>query len=213
MPPTSTDDGPFDEAIADGVKAGDPDAVGAVYVALADRLMGYLMARVRDRGIAEDLLEATFIELLQSGHTIRGGARAMKVWLYRAAHYNALDHLRKVSRRREDLSDDLSEVHVVDPGRPPDEHAVASAISTDVRAAMQQLSEEQRQVLLLRYMAGLSAGEVARILDKNDGAIRSLQHRGERSLARLLAPKFSAPSTPRRTSQPAQERMSSRRQR
>lgn len=177
---------PFPEEVADGVRAGDPDAVGAVYVALADRLLGYLMARVRDRGAAEDLLEATFLELLQKGHTIRGGAASIKVWLFRAAYFNALDHLRKVKRRMEDLTEDHDVLDVLDHDLGPEEHAVDSDLRSRVREAMSHLSPDQRQVLLLRYVAGLSAPEVAVVLDKSDGAIRSLQHRGERALAKLL---------------------------
>lgn len=177
---------PFPEEIADGVRAGDPDAVGAVYVALADRLLGYLTARVRDRAVAEDLLEATFLELLQKGHTIRGGAASIKVWLFRSAYFNVLDHLRKVKRRLEDLTDDESALDVLDATAGPEEQAMDSDLRRRVRQAMEQLSPEQRQVLLLRYVAGLSAPEVAEVLEKSDGAIRSLQHRGERALAKLL---------------------------
>lgn len=177
---------PFPEAVARGVRAGDPDAVGRVYVVLADRLVGYLMARVPDRATAEDLLEVTFLELLQHGHTIRGGAAAIKVWLFRAAHFNALDHLRKVQRRAEDLCDDVWTLEVADGHRGPEDAAVASDTSRRVRQTMAALSENQRQVLLLRYVGGLSAPETARVLGKSDGAVRSLQHRGERALARLL---------------------------
>lgn len=168
------------------MREGDPDAVGRVYVALSDRLIGYLMARVPDRATAEDILEATFVELLQRGNTIRGGAAAIKVWLFQAAHFNALDHLRKVQRRAEDLYGDVWALEVADNSRSPEDCAVADDVSRRVRLTMQELSEEQRQVLLLRYVGGLSAPETAHVLGKTDGAVRSLQHRGERALARLL---------------------------
>lgn len=177
---------PFPEEVAKGVRAGDPDAVGRVYVVLADRLLGYLMARVPDRATAEDLLEATFLELLQRGWTIRGGSAAIKVWLFQAAHFNALDHLRKVKRRAEDFYDDPHEIEVADAHLGPEDRAVAGDVSRRVRETMAKLSGEQRQVLLLRYVGGLSAPETARVLGKTDGAVRSLQHRGERALARLL---------------------------
>lgn len=177
---------PFSEEIAAGVRAGDPDAVGAVYTVLAGRLVSYLIARVGDRATAEDLLEATFLELLQRGQTIRGGPAAIKAWLFRAAHFNALDHIRATKRRAEDLQDDTESLEVIDTALGPEERAVADDLSRRVRAAMAELSEDQRQVLSLRYLAGLSAPEVAEVLDKNDGAVRSLQHRGERALARVL---------------------------
>ncbi len=191
------DGGPlFSDDVVAGVKAGDPDAVGAVYVQLADRLLGYVMARVHNCATAEDILEVTFIELLQRGSTITGGAAAIKSWLFTCAHFNALDHLRKAKRRREDLEGDLSTFDVTDLERGPEAHAEAAESAASVHAAMEQLSEDQREVLLLRYIAGLSAREVAMVMQKSDGAIRSLQHRGERGLARLLgSARATAPSS------------------
>ncbi|WP_370326391.1 RNA polymerase sigma factor [Euzebya sp.] len=183
----------FSDDVAEGVRRGDPDAVGEVYVHLADRLLGYLVARVRDRATAEDLLEATFIELLRKGHTIQGGPAAIKVWLFRSAYFNALDHIRKVKRRGEDITDDFSGFDIEEPAAGPDEIALRNERRRVVRAAMAHLSEDQRAVLQMRYVAELSAPEVADILGKTEGAIRSLQHRGERALARLLEGNPSAP--------------------
>jgi len=195
----------FSDEVVDGVKRGDPDAVGEVYVTLADRLLGYLIARVRDRAAAEDLLEATFMELLQRGNTIRGGSASIKVWLFRAAHFNALDHLRKLKRRGERLEADLTIFDQPDGSRGPASRAEATEAATHVHQAMEQLSVEQRQVLLLRYVAGLSAAEVGEVMDKNAGAVRALQHRGERSLGRVLESEgmtgAPASSTPPETSE------------
>jgi RNA polymerase sigma-70 factor (ECF subfamily) len=177
----------FSEEVAAGVKAGDPKAIEVVYTVLADRLLSYLCARVRDRATAEDLVEATFLELLQKGWTIRGGAAAIKVWLFRSAHFNALDHHRRMSRRPEDLFGDPARIEAEDHARGPEELAVAADEAARVQAALACLSSEQREVLELRYGSGLSAPEIGRVLGKNDGAVRSLQHRGERSLAKLLA--------------------------
>ena len=187
---------PFPEEVADGVRRGDPDAVGTVYVALADRLLGYLVARVHDRATAEDLLEATFIELLQHGTTIKGGPAAIKVWLFRSAYFNAMDHLRRVKRRAEELYEYPTDLEIYDDGRGPEEQALAAETGRQMHSAMEVLSDDQRQVLLLRYVGGLSAPEVATVLGKTDGAIRSLQHRGEKSLARSLEHLRPAPSRP-----------------
>jgi RNA polymerase sigma-70 factor, ECF subfamily len=188
----------FPDEVAHGVRSGDPDAVGQVYVHLADRLLSYLVAQVGDRATAEDLLEATFIELLRKGHTIRGGPAAMKVWLFRAAHYNVLDHVRRTRRRCEDLVDDIAVLDVQDPTPGPADRAEAAEVVQRVRSAMRRLSTDQQRVLVLRYVSGLSAPEVAEVLGKTDGAVRSLQHRGERSLARILGddPTVSVPTQP-----------------
>jgi RNA polymerase sigma-70 factor (ECF subfamily) len=176
----------FSDDIADGVRAGRPDAVGEVYVHLASRLFGYLMARVRDRQAAEDLVEATFVELLEKGHTIRGGPEVIKAWLFRAAHFNSLDHLRKRNRSREDPYEDPTDHDTFDDDPGPEARAVSADIGRELRGYLTRLSEDQQQVLLLRYVGGLTAPEVAQILGKNVVAVRGLQHRGERSLHRLL---------------------------
>lgn len=184
---------PFGDHIADGVRKGDPDAVGEVYVHLSDRLLGYLVARVRDRATAEDLLEATFIELLRKGHTIQGGPAAIKVWLFRSAYFNALDHVRKVKRRAEDITDDFSTFDREEAADGPAEVAIRNERRAVVRAALVHLSDDQQAVLEMRYVAELSAPETASILGKTEGAVRSLQHRGERALARLLEGSASSP--------------------
>ncbi|WP_165491866.1 RNA polymerase sigma factor [Egibacter rhizosphaerae] len=176
----------FSDEIADGVRQRDPRAISIVYETLADRLLGYLIARVHDRETAEDLLEATFVELMEKGFTIRGGADVIKAWLFRAAHFNALDHLRRRNRIREDLHEDDEHLERPDHDLGPEDHAVGNAVTREVRRAMAELSDEQQEVLLLRYVSGLTAPEVAEVIGKKVPAVRGLQHRGERALARVL---------------------------
>jgi RNA polymerase sigma-70 factor, ECF subfamily len=176
----------FSEDVAEGVRLGHPDAVGSVYSALAGRLFGYLMARVRDRQVAEDLVEATFVELLEKGYTIRGGPEVIKAWLFRAAHFNALDYLRKRQRSREDHYEDPTDHDAWDADPTPEQRAVSADLSRELRRYMKRLSDDQQQVLLLRYVGGLTAPEVAEVMGKNVVAVRGLQHRGERALHRHL---------------------------
>ena len=182
----------FSEDIAEGVRAGHPDAVGAVYAQLANRLFGYLVARVHDQQVAEDLVEATFVELLEKGHTIVGGPEVIKAWLFRAAHFNALDHLRKRTRSREDPYEDPIDHDSADDAPGPEARAVSADVSRELRRYITRLSDEQQQVLLLRYVGGLSTREVADVLDKNVVAVRGLQFRAERALHRHLTEDESA---------------------
>lgn len=183
-------DTPFSDTCAERVKTGDPDAIGEVYTVMADRLLGYLVARVRDRQIAEDLLEQVFIKLIRKGHAISGDAVAMKVWLFRVAYTTAMDHLRKVARRPEYMVSDFTDMHLASLEDGPIDAVVRDENRATVRAAMAHLSEDQRTVLELRYLAGLGAREIAETLGKTEGAIRSLQHRGERAMHRMLADVF-----------------------
>lgn len=202
----------FTEEIADGVRRRDPDAITAVYETLADRLLGFLIARVDDRQVAEDLLEATFVELIERGWTIRGGPRVIKAWLFRAAHFNALDHLRRCQRGREDLVGDHYRYDHADLAPGPEDSALHADLSRELREAIAELSDDQQQVLLLRYVAGLTAPEVAAVVDKNVPAVRGLQHRGERSLARILGHDRDEPA-PVRPIRASEGRGSARRQR
>lgn len=182
---------PFSDTCAERVKAGDPDAISEVYTVMADRLLGYLVARVRDRQIAEDLLEQVFIKLIRKGHHISGDAVAMKVWLFRVAYTTAMDHLRKVARRPEYMVSDFADMNMAAQEDSPVDAVVREENRATVRAAMAHLSDDQRTVLELRYLAGLGAREIAETLGKTEGAIRSLQHRGERAMHRMLVDVFS----------------------
>lgn len=176
----------FADEIAEGVRRRDPEAITAVYRALSGRLLGFLLARVGDRQVAEDLLEATFVELIERGDSIRGGGNVLKAWLFRAAHFNALDHLRRGARMREDLVEDDEPFDLPDHAPGPEEHALHDALSSQLRAAVDQLSPSQQEVILLRYVAGLSGAEVADVIGKSHTAVRGLQHRGERTLAKII---------------------------
>ena len=196
----------FSEEIADGVRRRDPEAITTVYTALADRLFGYLMARVHNKEIAEDLLEATFVELLEKGFTIRGESAVIKSWLFRAAHFNALDHLRRVRRAPEEYREDPAEFDEPDIRPGPEELAVDADISRELFDAIKELSEDQQEVLLLRYVGELTAPEVASVVGKKVPAVRGLQHRGERSLARLLDQRSDAMAASATTGRASQDR-------
>jgi len=162
------------------------ESVAAAYVALADRLLAYIRTRVPDQPTAEDLVEQVFLQLIQRAPVIRGGDQSVEVYLFRAATHVIVDHQRRTARRPEQLVGEFGPLDApgTDPG--PDDLVEAADTNERVRQAIDRLSPDQRLVLQLRYAGGLSAPEISRVLGKNETAIRSLQHRGERALARLL---------------------------
>ena len=115
----------------------------------------------------------------------------MKVWLFRVAYTTAMDHLRKVARRPEYMVSDFADMNMAAQEDSPVDAVVREENRATVRAAMAHLSDDQRTVLELRYLAGLGAREIAETLGKTEGAIRSLQHRGERAMHRMLVDVFS----------------------
>ncbi|MDQ4130817.1 MAG: sigma-70 family RNA polymerase sigma factor [Actinomycetota bacterium] len=175
------------DALVDGVRHGDRDAIAAVYLEVAPALRAFLRAEVFHGEVADDLVEQTFLELLEGHATIRGNGRALRMWLYRAARNNLYDWRRRAARRSDHaLTDEVAaslEDH--DPG--PETIASQREVLAGLRTALAQLSPDQREVVELRLVAELSTAEVAEMTGRTVGAVKALQHRGLTRLARILA--------------------------
>jgi RNA polymerase sigma-70 factor (ECF subfamily) len=167
----------------------EPAAVTRVYTAYAPALFKFFMAAVGDRYLAEDLTGTAFLSAIEGLPRFRGPVEALGGWLFQIARHDLYDHRRWQTRSRtEPLDDNLNEAAVADGTVDPEELAIERLEGTRVMAALRQLSSDQREVLLLRMAAGLTAPEVAVILGKTTGAVKALQHRGLASLARVLGP-------------------------
>jgi RNA polymerase sigma factor (sigma-70 family) len=118
----------------------------------------------------------------------RGPAEALGGWLFSIAHHDLSDFRRKQTRSPgiTPLDEALDEAAIAVGADDPEQLAIQRIEGDRVLAALQQLSPDQREVLLLRMAAGLTAPEVAATLGKTTGAVKALQHRGVASLARLL---------------------------
>jgi RNA polymerase sigma-70 factor, ECF subfamily len=149
-----------------------------------DPLTSYLRSQVRDTSVAVDLAQETFIELVRACRGLTGGPREIRAWIYRAAQRNVIDHVRYKNRRPEELFAEAPEHPVTAKG--PDDIAEEADEAARIQSALARLSPDQAQVLSLRFLAGLSAPEVASVMDRNEGAVRALQHRGVAALARIL---------------------------
>jgi RNA polymerase sigma-70 factor, ECF subfamily len=145
------------------------------------------MASVSDRHLAEDLTGSTFVSAIEGLPKFRGPVEALGGWLFQIARHDLYDHRRKQSRSRiEPLDDNLTEAAASDGTVDPEELAIARLEGSRVLRALQELSPDQREVLLLRMAGGMTAPEVAAILGKTTNAVKALQHRGLASLARVL---------------------------
>jgi RNA polymerase sigma-70 factor, ECF subfamily len=166
----------------------EPAAVTRVYTAYAPALFRFFMAEVGDRQEAQDLTGSVFVSAIEALPGFRGPVEALGGWLFRIARNDLYDLRRKQARSpgTAPLDDHLDEAAVAAGAVDPEELAIERLEGTRVMAALRQLSEDQRQVLLLRMAAGLSAPEVAAALHKTTGAVKALQHRGLASLARVL---------------------------
>jgi RNA polymerase sigma-70 factor (ECF subfamily) len=153
-------------------KEGDPDALRYLYLRYADNVYGYVCSIVRDEFEAEDVTQHIFAKLMTQIRRYEPRVVPFSAWILRVAHNAAVDHVR--TRRPVPFE----EVH------PPD--AVADAAGrerfADLRLALDALPAEQRDVIVLRFLVGLTPGEVAERLGRTEDAVHGLQHRGRRRL-------------------------------
>jgi RNA polymerase sigma-70 factor, ECF subfamily len=171
-----------------GARRREPGAVTRVYTVYAPALFRFFLAAVGDRPTAEDLTGDVFKSAIEDLPRFRGPVEALGGWLFRIARHDLSDYRRRQVRNRVQPLDDLLEEAALAGGAMDPEELVLDRVEGDrVLAALRQLTPDQRQVLLLRLVADLTASEVAGILNKSTEAVKQLQHRGLASLARVLA--------------------------
>ena len=162
---------------------GDRDALEELYLVHFDRIYSYLHMSVGNRHDAEDLTTQTFLKMLESIGRFRWQSAPFSAWLFRIAHNLSMDHFR--ARRRWQPEEEVPE-----PRGSEVPSAETLAMRTIGRESMltmiEGLSPEQQQVLTLKFVFNFSNGEVAGILGKTEGAIKSLQHRALVSLQKQL---------------------------
>ena len=165
----------------------EPAAVTRIYTAYAPALFRFFMAAVGDRHLAEDLTGSTFVSAIEGLPKFRGPVEALGGWLFQIARHDLYDHRRKQARSRiEPLEENLREAAASDATIDPEDMAIARLEGGRVLRALQELSPDQREVLLLRMAGGMTAPEVAAMVGKTTNAVKALQHRGLASLARVL---------------------------
>lgn len=164
-------------------KAYDSEALSELYRRYADAIFRYVYYRVGDQAVAEDLVSDVFVRMLEGLPSYQDIGRPFEAWLYRIAHARVVDHYRKGKRER---PAPLDERLVADDETDPRQLAVEREDTRRTWEAVNELTEDQQQVISLRFLAGCSTQEVARLLGKTEGAVKALQHRGLASLRRLL---------------------------
>ncbi|MCC5950842.1 MAG: sigma-70 family RNA polymerase sigma factor [Acidimicrobiia bacterium] len=148
------------------------DGPADAYRRLAPAVFGYLRARAAAE--PEDLLGEVFLQVARDWRRFKGDDEDLRRWVFTIARNRAIDEGRR-RQRRPQLGGSLPEV-AAPPADPPFEPAL--------RRALEELTDEQREVVLLRFVGDLSIEQVADLCDRSPGAVKSLQHR---ALARLEA--------------------------
>lgn len=154
----------------------------ALYEEYYDKIARYVYVHIGDKTESEDIASEVFLKALKSIKTYRDTGLPMQAWLYRIAHNLVVDHLRKVSRIK---TIPIDTVEIVDDNDPM--NAAEKRIEMEkVGAAMVELTEEQQEVLRLRFFGGLTSREAADILNKSDGAVREMQRAALERLRQIL---------------------------
>ncbi len=177
------------EAVA-RAKSGDSEGLHYLYVRYADDVLRYVTGFIRDHHEAEDITQNVFAKLMKAIKKYEQREVPFDAWILRVARNAALDHLR--AKR----AIPTEEVRLVDTGRAQTGLDRGRAL----RQALEELPEDQREVLVLRHIVGLSPVEIAGTLDKTESSVHGLHHRGRRSLRASLveldaAPVVAAPSS------------------
>jgi len=173
--------------VAAGISARDPDALARCYEVMATPLYRFLLSRSGNPTLAEDVVEATFLELVEYAPALRGGADGVRAWLFRAARNNLIDEQRKTSRRGDLPLDEQRAAGRAAGEAGPEQRFLAGERDAAVRVALVQLSDDQQEVLALRFAAEMTSREIADITGRTVGAVKALQHRGLASLERILS--------------------------
>lgn len=164
-------------------QAGDRGAIATLYRAHVQAIYRYVANRVGDVHLAEDLTADVFTRALASLPGYQEMGMPFLAWLYRIAHARVVDHYRRRDRRpvENDLDDQPIAVE-----QDMDANLVQAELSDMLRQAIQTLTDDQQQVILLRFVEGYRVEAVARMMGKNANAIKALQHRALRTLASRL---------------------------
>ena len=171
--------------LVESAQRGDRDALEELYLIHFDRIYSYLHMTVGNRHDAEDLTTQTFLRMLEAIGKFRFQAAPFSAWLFRIAHNLSMDHFRAARRVQ-------PEEQVPEPPGAEQDSAEVEALHSIGRQSLLELiatlSEEQQQVLTLKFVFNFSNAEVATILDKTEGAVKSLQHRALASLQKQIRP-------------------------
>jgi RNA polymerase sigma-70 factor (ECF subfamily) len=163
---------------------GDRVALEELYLLHFDRIYSYLHMSVGSRHDAEDLTTQTFVKMLEAIGRFQWRSVPFSAWLFRIAHNLAMDHFR--ANRRWQPEEEVPETMQGEESS-AEEQAFASLGQTSMMTLIDRLSPEQRQVLTLKFVFRFSNGEAAAILDKTEGAVKSLQHRALASLQKHVS--------------------------
>ncbi|MGB2896533.1 MAG: sigma-70 family RNA polymerase sigma factor [Anaerolineales bacterium] len=173
--------------LLEGARRLDESALAEIYDSLSPELYYYACRLVGDTETAEDVVSETFFRFLRALGAGGGPEDHLRAYLYRIVHNLAVDHHR---RQTEPLENQEPDMQRSSSAENPDDAVELSLAQAQAREVLWRLTHEQRQVIMLKFFQGLSNEEIAAVLEKPVGAVKSLQHRGLKSMRRILENDF-----------------------
>ena len=170
--------------LVDLARSGDCDAFGLLYDHYNGTVFRFLYYRVGSHSLAEDLTSETFFRALRSMSGFKWQGRDFGAWLITIARNLVADHFKSSRFRLEVTTGEMLDANEVE--RSPEESVLESLSNAALLDAVRRLNPQQQECVTLRFLQGLSVAETARSMGKNEGAIKTLQYRAVRTLARLL---------------------------
>ena len=162
---------------------GDTRAFGRLYDEYADRVYAFVRSRVDSAADAEDITATVFLKAWEAIGSYDDRGLPFSAWLFRIARNALVDEYRRKAHRPVPVEEAPETGETAEPA---DIAAIARADAGRVRAAVRMLTDEQAGVIAMRFWWDMSIRDTAEALGKNENAVKALQHRAIRTLARLL---------------------------
>ena len=178
-----TDPLPGERQFVRRAQRGNTEAFARLYDGYVDRIYRYIYFRVSHTQTAEDITSQVFLKAWENLRRYNRGGTPFLAWLYTIARNAVIDHYRT---HKETVPLEETTLFLENPGEAVEMHIDLAAEIQTLRTAMKELTEEQQQVLVLKFIAGMNTAQVARQMGKGQGAIRALQMRALQALAKHL---------------------------
>lgn len=164
-------------------QAGDESAFAMLHGRYVNPIFRFISISIWNRDDAQDITQHVFIKMWQALPNYKDSGKPFSAWIYRIARNAVIDFSRK---RRDIPLDDMPPKSDSQHQEDPRKMIEQSAQRQDIHAALQHITEDQREVLLLKFIEGYSAKEIATLTDKSEASIRQLQSRGLAKLRELM---------------------------
>jgi RNA polymerase sigma-70 factor (ECF subfamily) len=171
-------------ALVELARGGDAEAFGQLYDHYQGSVYRFLYYRTRSTSLAEDLTSETFLRALRSMSSFRWQGKDFGAWLMTIARNLCTDHFKAGRTRLEVTTEDMG-LHD-DATEGPENEVLAGLTNEVLLEGLRELSDEQRDCLIMRFLQGLSIAETAEALGRSEGAVKQLQLRGVRNLAKSM---------------------------